>query len=165
MARAAYVGEVSFVWQPPQDSILIPFCRVEGGVNAVAEYEIFEGGEVEISGAFPAGVIGATYDNLLAAAAGENHEHQHMYPEFAQVAEEEGFAEIACVMRNIAVAEAHHESRFLAFAETIKEGKVFKNPAKKVWRCMNCGFIHEGDSAPELCPACAHPQAYFQALA
>jgi len=68
-------------------------------------------------------------------------------------------------MRNIAVAEAHHESRFLAFAEAIREGKVFKNPAKKVWRCMNCGFIHEGDGAPELCPACAHPQAYFQALA
>lgn len=120
---------------------------------------------MEISGAFPAGVIGATYDNLLAAAAGENHEHQHMYPDFAKVADEEGFPEIACVMRNIAVAEAHHESRFLAFAEAIREGKVFKNPAKKVWRCMNCGFIHEGDGAPELCPACAHPQAYFQALA
>lgn len=128
-------------------------------------FKFLEGGEVEISGAFPAGVIGATYDNLLAAAAGENHEHQHMYPDFAKVADEEGFPEIACVMRNIAVAEAHHESRFLAFAEAIREGKVFKNPAKKVWRCMNCGFIHEGDGAPELCPACAHPQAYFQALA
>ena len=128
-------------------------------------FKFLEGGEVEISGAFPACVIGATYDNLRAAAAGENHEHQHMYPDFAKVADEEGFPEIACVMRNIAVAEAHHESRFLAFAEAIREGKVFKNPAKKVWRCMNCGFIHEGDGAPELCPACAHPQAFFEELA
>ena len=128
-------------------------------------FKFLEGGEVEIQAAYPAGVIAGSEANLIEAASGENYEHTQMYPSFADVAAKEGFSEIASVMRNIAVAEAHHESRFLAFAEAIREGKVFKNPAKKVWRCMNCGFIHEGDGAPELCPACAHPQAYFQALA
>ena len=125
-------------------------------------FKFLEGGDVEISGSFPAGVIATTRDNLLAAAAGENHEHTEMYPEFAKVADEEGFDEIAAVMRNIAVAEAHHEKRFLAFADAIKNGSVFKSPDKIVWRCLNCGFIYEGAEAPATCPACAHPQAYFE---
>ena len=127
-------------------------------------FKFLEGGDVEISGSFPAGVIATTRDNLLAAAAGENHEHTEMYPEFAKVADEEGFDEIAAVMRNIAVAEAHHEKRFLAFADAIKNGSVFKSPDKIVWRCLNCGFIYEGAEAPATCPACAHPQAYFERL-
>ena len=127
-------------------------------------FKFLEGGDVEISGSFPAGVIATTRDNLLAAAAGENHEHTEMYPEFAKVADEEGFDEIAAVMRNIAVAEAHHEKRFLAFADAIKNGSVFKSPDKIVWRCLNCGFIYEGAEAPVTCPACAHPQAYFERL-
>ena len=125
-------------------------------------FKFLEGGDVEISGSFPAGVIATTRDNLLAAAAGENHEHTEMYPEFAKVADEEGFDEIAAVMRNIAVAEAHHEKRFLAFADAIKNGSVFNSPDKIVWRCLNCGFIYEGAEAPATCPACAHPQAYFE---
>lgn len=127
-------------------------------------FKFLEGGEVEITASFPAGVIATTRDNLLASAAGENHEHTQMYPEFAKVAEAEGFAEIAAVMRNIAVAEAHHEKRFLAFADAIASGTVFKSPDKVVWRCLNCGFIYEGTEAPDACPACAHPQAYFQRL-
>jgi len=122
-------------------------------------FKFLEGGDVEITASFPAGVIGATLDNLIAAAAGENHEHTDMYPSFAKIADEEGFTEIACVMRNIAVAEKAHEERFLEFAENIKKGTVFKG-AKK-WRCLNCGYVHEGDEAPAFCPACKHPQAYF----
>jgi rubrerythrin len=127
-------------------------------------FKFLEGGAVEITGTFPAGVIGATYDNLLASAAGEHEEHTEMYPSFAKAAEEEGFAEIAACMRNIAVAEAFHEKRFLAFARAIKEGSVFKAPSATTWRCLNCGFIHEGTEPPHLCPACAHPQDYFEVL-
>ncbi|HBV41054.1 MAG TPA: rubrerythrin family protein [Desulfovibrio sp.] len=122
-------------------------------------FKFLEGGEVEITASFPAGVIGSTVDNLIAAAAGENHEHSDMYPSFAKIAEKEGFPEIACVMRNIAVAEEAHEKRFLEFADNIKNGTVFKG-AKK-WRCLNCGFVHEGNEAPKTCPACDHPQAFF----
>ena len=127
-------------------------------------FKFLEGGTVEISGTFPAGVIGATYDNLVAYAAGEHEEHTEMYPSFASVAAEEGFAEIAACMRNIAVAEAFHEKRFLAFAKAISDGSVFKAPAVTTWRCLNCGFIHEGTEPPQLCPACAHPRDYFEVL-
>lgn len=127
-------------------------------------FKFLEGGDVEITAAFPAGVITNTHDNLIAAAAGENHEHTDMYPSFAKIADEEGFPEIACAMRNIAIAEAHHEKRFLAFAEAIKNGSVFKSSTPVVWRCLNCGFVHESVDAPTICPACAHPQAYFEHL-
>lgn len=122
-------------------------------------FKFLEGGDVEITAAFPAGVVGGTLENLLASAAGENHEHTDMYPSFAKVADEEGFPEIAVVMRNIAVAEKAHEARFLEFAEHIKNGTVFKNAPK--WRCLNCGYVHEGNEAPAACPACNHPQAFF----
>ncbi|HJD96533.1 rubrerythrin [Mailhella massiliensis] len=127
-------------------------------------FKFLEGGNVEITASFPAGVIGATLDNLKAAAAGENEEHSDMYPSFAKVADEEGFPVIAAVMRNIAVAEQHHEQRFLAFAAAIEAGTVFKSDKPRVWRCQNCGYVHEGLEAPESCPACAHPREYFQAL-
>ena len=119
---------------------------------------------MEIVGAFPAGIIGATEANLLASAAGENHEHTEMYPSFAAVAEKEGFSEIAAVMRNIAVAEAYHEKRFLALAKDIKEGRMFMREKATVWRCRNCGCLVEGTHAPDLCPACAHPKAHFEEL-
>ena len=125
-------------------------------------FKFLEGGEVEISAAFPAGIIGATEANLIASAAGENHEHSHMYPAFAQIAGEEGFDEVAAVMRAIAVAEAYHEKRFLAFAKNIKDGRVFTRGQQALWRCRNCGCTHEGLSAPEACPACDHPKAYFE---
>jgi len=128
-------------------------------------FKLLEGGEIEISGSFPAGVIGSTLENLKAAAAGENHEHTKMYPEFAKIAEEEGFPEIASIFRSIAVAEKQHEKRFLALAKNIEEGKVFKKDTPIKWRCSNCGYIHEGTEPPEKCPACNHPKAYFEVLA
>ena len=125
-------------------------------------FKFLEGGEVEITAAFPAGVIGATEANLLASAAGERHEYTEMYPSFARIANEEGFGEVAAVMQAIAVAEAFHEKRYLAFAKNIKEGRVFVREQSVTWRCRNCGCTLDGQSAPESCPACAHPKAYFE---
>lgn len=127
-------------------------------------FKFLEGGEVEISASFPAGVIGSTAENLKASAAGENYEHTTMYPEFARIAEEEGFSEVAEVMMAIAVAEKQHEKRYLDLLENIEKDRVFKrdNPVK--WKCNNCGYIYEGEEAPEECPACAHPQEHFELL-
>jgi rubrerythrin len=127
-------------------------------------FKFLEGGDVEISAAFPAGVIGSTLDNLMAAAAGEHHEHTEMYPSFAKIADEEGFKDIAKVFRNIAVAEKQHEKRYNDLAENIRKNRVFKRDNETVWRCRNCGFIYTGAQAPEECPACAHPQAHFELL-
>ena len=121
-------------------------------------------GEIEITSSFPAGPERDTLANLKDAAAGENHEHAHMYPEFAAVAEEEGFPEIAAAMRSIAVAEKFHEERYLGLAKNIAEGKVFKKDTKITWRCRNCGYVVESDGAPAKCPACDHPQAHFEML-
>ena len=127
-------------------------------------FKFLQGGEVMISGAFPAGVVGPTVENLKAAAAGEHHEHTEMYPGFAKVAEEEGLKEVAAVFKAIAVAEKYHEKRYLDLAANIDAGKVFQREAPEVWRCRNCGYLYEGTSAPKLCPACAHPQAHFELL-
>ena len=128
-------------------------------------FKFLEGGEVEITGSFPAGVIGTTLENLKASAAGENYEHSTMYPEFAKTAREEGFEEIACVFEAIAVAEKYHEERYKALAENIEAGKIFKKDQPVRWRCRNCGYIHEGTGPPEQCPACAHPKGYFELMA
>jgi rubrerythrin len=127
-------------------------------------FKFLEGGEVEITGAFPAGVIGTTLENLKASAAGENYEHTEMYPGFAKTAREEGFNDIAAVFEAVAVAEKQHEKRYVDLAANIEEGKVFKRDEKTVWRCRNCGYLHEGSEAPEPCPACAHAQAHFELL-
>ncbi len=127
-------------------------------------FKLLEGGEVEITASFPAGVIGTTLDNLKEAAAGENYEHTDMYPGFAKVAIEEGFEEIAEIFKAIAVAEKQHEKRYLALAANIANNTVFKKDQPVVWRCRNCGYLHEGEGAPEECPACAHPQAHFELL-
>jgi rubrerythrin len=127
-------------------------------------FKFLEGGEVEIGAAFPAGVIGSTLENLKAAAAGERYEHTEMYPGFAKVARDEGFGEIAVVFESIAVAEKQHEKRYNDLAANIEAGRVFKRDKKVVWRCMNCGYLHEGNEAPATCPACAHPQAHFELL-
>ncbi|MBO4301642.1 MAG: rubrerythrin family protein [Desulfovibrio sp.] len=127
-------------------------------------FKFLEGDEVEISAGFPAGVIGDSEANLVASAGGENHEHTVMYPSFATTADKEGFPEIADVMRHIAVAEAYHERRFLALAKDIREGRMFVRSKPTVWRCLNCGCLVEGDQAPDVCPACAHPKAYFAEL-
>jgi rubrerythrin len=127
-------------------------------------FKLLEGGEVEITGAFPAGMIDSTTDNLKAAAAGENYEHTEMYPGFAKIAEEEGFSNIADVFRAIAVAEKQHEKRYLDLAANIDAGRVFQRDSQQVWRCRNCGYLHEGNEAPDVCPACDHPQAHFELL-
>lgn len=127
-------------------------------------FKFLEGGEVEIVAAFPAGIIGSTYDNLMAAAAGERYEHTEMYPGFAKVAREEGFKAVAMVIGAIGVAEKQHEKRYSELAGNIKADRVFKRPDPVVWRCRNCGYLAEGLAAPEMCPACAHPQAHFELL-
>jgi rubrerythrin len=127
-------------------------------------FKFLEGGEVEVACAFPAGVIGTTLDNLKAAAAGEHHEHTSMYPGYAKIADEEGFKEVAAALRAISVAEKQHEKRYLDLAANIQAGRVFKRDAPATWRCRNCGYLHVGTSAPELCPACVHPQAHFELL-
>lgn len=127
-------------------------------------FKFLEGGEVEIRAAFPAGVIGSTAENLRAAAGGEHYEWESMYPDFAKVAREEGFNAIASVFEAIAVAEKQHEKRYLDLLANIEAGTVFKKEKKAVWRCRNCGYLHEGTEAPDICPACAHPQAHFELL-
>jgi rubrerythrin len=127
-------------------------------------FKLLEGGETEIVAAFPAGVIGATYDNLLESAAGEKYEYTEMYPGFAKVAREEGFEAPAMIMEGIAVAEQQHEKRYVELAGNIKADRVFKRAQVAKWRCLNCGYVTEALEAPEMCPACAHPQAYFELL-
>jgi len=127
-------------------------------------FKFLEGGEAEVSASFPAGVIGTTLENLYEAAAGENYEHSIMYPEFAKTAMEEGFKNIAGVFMSIAVAEKQHEKRYKDLAANIEADRVFKRETKVTWRCRNCGYLHEGEEAPDECPACAHARAHFELL-
>jgi rubrerythrin len=127
-------------------------------------FKFLEGGDATIQAAFPAGKIGTTVENLKAAAAGEMFEWGTLYPDFAKTAEQEGFADVAVAFRNIAVAEKQHEKRYRDLAANIDAGRVFKREKTVVWRCTNCGFLHEGPEAPGQCPACVHPQAYFELL-
>jgi rubrerythrin len=127
-------------------------------------FKFMPGGEAEITASFPSGVIADTVANLKEGAAGEHYEWTDMYPSFAAKAREEGFDEIASVFEAIAVAEKQHEKRYLALAANVEQGKVFKKDAPVVWRCINCGYLHEGTEAPSVCPACAHPQAHFEVL-
>jgi rubrerythrin len=127
-------------------------------------FKFLQGGELEISAAFPAGVIGSTVENLKAGAGGEHYEWTEMYPAFAETAREEGFKEIAGIFSAIAVAEKQHEKRYLELAKNIEDDKVFEKDEPTTWRCMNCGYVHEGKSAPKVCPACAHEQAHFEVL-
>jgi len=128
-------------------------------------FSFLEGGDVELAAAFPAGKTGTTAENLRAAADGENHEHTKLYPAFAKTAEEEGFPPVAAVFRAISVAEKQHERRYRGLLASLEAGTVFKKDKAVRWRCLNCGYVHEGPEAPGTCPACAHPQAYFELLA
>jgi rubrerythrin len=127
-------------------------------------FKFMEGGTTTITGTFPSGIIGTTRQNLEEAAGGENYEWKDMYPSFAKIAKEEGYDAIAMVFESIAVAEKQHAKRYEAFAANIDAGKVFKKDQAVIWRCTNCGFLYEGMDAPKACPACAHPQAYFEVL-
>jgi len=121
-----------------------------------------EGGAVEITASYPAGVIGTTLGNLQAAADGENEEWSDLYPEFARIAEEEGFKKIAVLFNSIAKIEKHHEERYRKLYKNLQEGKVFEREGKVVWKCRVCGFLHESTKPPLKCPVCGHPQAYFE---
>jgi rubrerythrin len=127
-------------------------------------FSYLEGGDTEIQAAYPAGVIGSTLENLMAAAMGEKHEHTELYPGFAKVAREEGFEEIAVLWEMISVAEKQHEKRYRDLANNIENDRVFKRDGKQTWRCRNCGYVHEGNEAVDMCPACRHPQAHFELL-
>jgi rubrerythrin len=128
-------------------------------------FKLLQGGDVEVVAMFPAGVIGTTVDNLKASAAGEHHEQAEMYPAFAAQAKEEGFNDIAAVFLAIAEAERFHERRYQALAANIENGQVFKRAAETTWKCRNCGYVHTGAGAPNVCPACIHPQAHYEVLA
>lgn len=132
--------------------------------HAKRMFKYLEGGMVEITAKYPAGVIGTTMENLKAAAAGEHEEWSDDYPMFAQVAEEEGFPGIAAMYRNISIAEKAHEERYLALLKNVEEYTVFKKDGKVFWQCRNCGFVFEAEEAPKACPACLHPQSYFEVM-
>lgn len=173
---AAFAGESQarnrytyFASQAKKDGLVQIAAIFEETANQEKEhakrfFKFLEGGEVMVTAGFPAGVIGGTLENLKAAAAGERHEHTDLYPGFAAVAEKEGFVDIAEVFRYVSVAEKQHEKRYLDLARNIETGKVFKRDKPVVWRCINCGYLHEGAEAPDSCPACAHPQAYYELL-
>ena len=132
--------------------------------HAKRMFKYLEGGMVEIMATYPAGIISTTMDNLKEAAAGEHEEWYLDYPKFADDADKEGFPEIAIMYRNIAKAEKGHEKRYLALLKNLEEGKVFKKDEKVDWQCRNCGFIQESKTAPDICAACLHPQAYFEVM-
>lgn len=163
-ARNRYTFFASAAKKAGYEQISAIFIETADNEKEHAErlFKFLEGGDVEITGSFPAGIIGDTVPNLEAAANGENYEHTTMYPEFADVAEKEGFSEIAEVFRNIAVAEKAHEERYRALIGNIEQDMVFKRDTVVKWKCRNCGYIHEGTEAPEECPACAHARAYFE---
>jgi rubrerythrin len=128
-------------------------------------FKLLEGGDVEIQGLFPAGIIGTTAQNLKVAANGEHHEWGELYPSFAKIAKEEGFEDIAKIFNAISIAEKQHERRYLGLLANVEAGTVFKKDKPVKWRCLNCGYISEGKEAPDKCPACDHPQAYYEILA
>lgn len=132
--------------------------------HAKVFYKYLEGGEAEITASYPAGGLGTTMENLLHAADGEKMEWGTLYPDFAAVADEEGFPEIAYSFREIAEVEEHHELRYRALAANIEAGRVFKRDTVQQWKCRNCGYVHEGTEAPDACPACMHPQSYYELL-
>lgn len=125
-------------------------------------FKFLEGGPVEITATYPAGMIGTTLENLLAAAEGENEEWTALYPEFARIADEEGYKEVAAAFKMIAKVEKAHDERYRTLHDNLESGKVFKRGDKVIWKCRNCGYLHEAASAPQTCPACLHPQSYFE---
>jgi rubrerythrin len=133
--------------------------------HALRFFKFFNGGELEITGSFPSGVIKSTYDNLVAAADGERFEHSQLYPGFARVAREEGFERAADTWEAIRVSEKQHEKRYRDLAANLLAERAFARKAETVWRCRNCGYLHTGVEAPEKCPACVMPQGYFELLA
>lgn len=163
-ARGRYVYFASIAKKEGYEQISAIFSETaeQEKEHAKRFFKFLEGGMVEITASFPAGILSTTLENLKAAAAGENEEWSELYPEFAKVANEEGFPEIAEAWRRIATVEAGHEARYLKLYERMLNGTVFEDEEEIEWQCRNCGYIHKGKKAPDMCPACQHPKAYFE---
>lgn len=147
-----------------QIAALFEETAINEKAHAKRFFRFLEGRPVEITATYPAGKIGTTLDNLKAAADGENEEWSELYPEFARIAEEEGFPQVAVVFKTIAKIEKHHEERYRKLYKNLEDGKVFEREGKVVWKCRVCGFLHEASRPPKKCPACEHDQAYFEIL-
>jgi rubrerythrin len=145
-----------------QIAALFEETAINEKAHAKRFFSFLEGGGVEITAKYPAGVIGTTLENLNAAADGEKEEWTELYPEFAKIAEEEGFKDVATAFKLIAKVEKAHEDRYRTLWTNLNEGKVFKKGDKVIWKCRECGYLHEGTAAPEMCPVCQHPRAYFE---
>jgi rubrerythrin len=147
-----------------QIAALFEETAINEKAHAKRFFKFLEGRMVEITATYPAGKIGTTLENLKAAADGENEEWTELYPAFAETAEKEGFKEVATAFKMIARVEKAHEERYLKLYKNLEEGKVFEKDGKLTWKCRNCGYLHEGIKAPKMCPACLHPQAYFELM-
>ena len=164
-ARSRYTFFASVAKKEGYEQIAGVFMETaEQKEHAKRFFKFLEGGMVEITASYPAGVIGTTMENLAAAADGENEEWADLYPAFADIAEEEGFKQIAVAFRMIAKVEAEHEKRYRKLLANLTEGKVFEKDEAIFWQCRNCGFVIEAKKAPMKCPACEHPQAYFEPM-
>ena len=163
-ARSRYVFFASVAKKEGYEQIAGVFTETaeQEKEHAKRFFKFLEGGEVTITASYPAGKIGTTQENLLAAAKGENEEWDVLYPEFARVADEEGFPEIAVAFRMISTVEAEHEKRYLKLLSRLTDGDFFKRDGEIWWQCRNCGYVCKASEAPKLCPACKHPQAYFE---
>ena len=163
-ARGRYVYFASIAKKEGYEQIAAIFNETaeQEKEHAKRFFKFLEGGMVEITASYPAGILSTTVENLKAAAAGENEEWSELYPEFAKVADEEGFPQIAEAFRRIATVEAGHKARYLKLYERMINGTVFEDEEEIEWQCRNCGYIHKGKKAPEVCPACQHPKAYFE---
>ena len=165
-ARSRYVYFSSVAKKEGFEHIAAVFAETaeQEKEHAKRFFSFLEGGMVEITASYPAGIVGTTKDNLEAAAAGENEEWTELYPAFAEIALEEGFPKVASAFKMIAKVEAEHEKRYRKLLANVEEGKVFEKDEAIFWQCRNCGFVFEGKKAPVNCPACAHPQAYFEPM-
>lgn len=163
-ARGRYVYFASIAKKEGYEQIAAIFNETaeQEKEHAKRFFKFLEGGMVEITASYPAGILSTTVENLKAAAAGENEEWSELYPEFAKVADEEGFPQIAEAFRRIATVEAGHEARYLKLYERMINGTVFEDEEEIEWQCRNCGYIYKGKKAPEVCPACQHPKAHFE---
>jgi rubrerythrin len=162
--RYTYAAEKAHDEGLAQIALIFEETANQERAHAKRLFKFLQGGEAQISAGYPAGVIGSTQENLRDAAAGEHYEHTEMYPEFAKMAREEGFTQIAKAFEAIAVAEKQHEKRYTALGQNLGSHQVFKRKEKVVWRCIECGYLHEGTEAPKACPACLSSQGYFELL-
>jgi rubrerythrin len=163
-ARTRYTFFASVAKKEGYEQIAAIFQETSDNEKEHAQlfFKHLQGGMVEINAAYPAGVIASTAENLKAAAEGEKLEWGTLYPNFGEIAEEEGFSEVARTFRMVAKVEAYHERRYLKLLENVTQGKVFKKDTPIKWKCRNCGFVFEGSEAPEKCPVCSHPRSYFE---